>query len=404
MWAPNKQVHFIDLRVQVVRRTSDTCAGMIPSNMTNPEGERFPLSRIELLAIFTFWTLMALLSAANQLLDPRMAMLRPALPAAPVALAFLQAYLWALLTPLIFWVSGRYTISREHWIKRLLLSLLLAIVISLAIDTLLAALRMALFDPPHRRMRRGGGPGPMAGIRRLWFLDDLTIFLAILAVGYARVYFYRYQSRQAEAIQLTAQLADARLSALRTQLNPHFLFNTLNAISALVEKDPRGVRRMIARLSELLRQTLDDEPGHQASLGEELRFVQRYLDIMQIRFPDTLDVTVSVDTAVMAAIVPRLVLQPLVENAIKHGGIEERGHARIEIAARRQDSRLVLTVQDDGPGPDGSAARGAGTGLSNTRERLRALYGEQQSVTLRRADGGGTIAEVIIPYVTRSDR
>ncbi len=371
--------------------------------MSHPENDRFPLSHVELLAIFGFWTFMALLSSANHLLDPRMAMLQPALPAGPLAMAFLQAYTWALLTPLIFLLSGRFAIARETWFARVLASLVIGLLVAAAVDTLLAVARFELFEPPPFARRRPR-PGPFAGIRRFWFLDDFTVFIAVLAVGYARVYFYRYQNRQAETVRLAAQLADARLAALRTQLNPHFLFNTLNAISALVEKDPRGVRRMITRLSELLRQTLEDSGRHETSLSEELKFVQHYLDIMQIRFPDTLDVEVGVAADVIAARVPKLVLQPLVENAIKHGGIEETGHARIRITAQRQGEHLMLTVQDDGPGPEGRQARGGGTGLRNIRERLHAMYGEQQSVTLRAAPGGGTIAEVMIPYAARSDR
>ncbi len=373
--------------------------GRVAYDMTSSAQDRYPLRPVELLAIFAFWTFMAVLSAANQLLDPRLGMLRSALPAAPLAFALVQAYTWALLTPLIFWLSGRFTIVREQWVQRLLLSMLLAIILAAAVDTLLAVLRHEMFDLRPRGRRPP--PGALAGLRRLWFLDDLTIVIAILAVGYARVYFYSFQNRQAEAIRLTAQLADARLSALRTQLNPHFLFNTLNAVSALVEKDPRGVRRMIARLSELLRQTLDQSGEHETPLRDELKFVEHYLDIMQIRFPDTLSVQTSVDTAVLDAIVPKLVLQPLVENAIKHGGIEERGSSQIEITAERQNDELVLSVRDDGPGPDGSATRGAGTGLRNTRERLVALYGDRQSVTLTAAPGGGTLAEVRIPYVAR---
>jgi LytS/YehU family sensor histidine kinase len=240
-------------------------------------------------------------------------------------------------------------------------------------------------------------------------MNDFLVFIAVLAGGVARDYFLRYQSRreqtillQAQAAQLQAQLADARLAALRTQLNPHFLFNTLHAVSALVERDPRGVRRMIARLSELLRTTLDGADEQVVPLGQELTFTHRYLEIMQIRFQGRLSIQSQVEPSALDALVPNLILQPLVENAIKHGvsKIDEEG--RIEIHARREGDRLLMCVRDNGPRVTEVLAA-EGVGLRNTRERLEQLYGADQSLTLRAAEDGGVIAEVILPFRKRNE-
>jgi LytS/YehU family sensor histidine kinase len=221
----------------------------------------------------------------------------------------------------------------------------------------------------------------------------------------AREYSLRLRARreeaarlQAETAQLQAQLAEARLSALRSQIDPHFLFNTLNAVSALVERDPRGVRRMIARLSELLRHSLEGAGEPVVTLRQELDFVERYLEIMRIRFQGSLEVETRVDEATLDALVPNLILQPLVENAAKHGVGRQRGVGRIEIEARREGGRVVLTVRDNGPGMEGGAPAREGVGLSNTRERLARLYGEAGTLVLRPVEGGGVEAEVSLPW------
>jgi len=206
---------------------------------------------------------------------------------------------------------------------------------------------------------------------------------------------------------------------LSAQLNPHFLFNTLHAVSSLVERDPRGVRRMIARLSELLRVTLEGTSEQEIALSRELELLQLYLDIMQVRFQGRLDVDIQVDADVMDALVPNFVLQPLVENAVMHGVSKVEGAGRIELRARCVGGDVVITVRDNGPGldpaiaPDGTARltangngappSGGGVGLSNTRARLEQLYGAEQHLSLRRAAEGGTVAEIVLPYHTAAD-
>jgi signal transduction histidine kinase len=376
------------------------------SNSVKP-GDHFPLRRSELLLVVAFWTFLAVLTAANGILDPRGRGPQPIVPGAPVAIAFIASYLWAALTPFIFWLSGRFSMDHSNRAVRILVLVGIGVLVAMAVEMVLSYLRFEVFFAPPPR--RGPGFSPLFGVRRLLWLDDLIIYFAILATGYARNYFLRFRARQddavrlqAQAAQLQAQLVEARLSALRTQLNPHFLFNTLHAVSSLVERDPRGVRRMIARLSELLRYTLDGAEEHEVPLEQELGFVERYLEIMQIRFQGRLVVDTRVEPDVLDALVPNLILQPLVENAIKHGVGEITDAGRIEIRARREGDRIVLSVRDNGPAAAEDAPAGEGVGLRNTRARLAQLYGPHQRLTLRPAERG-FIAEVELPYHTGAD-
>lgn len=363
----------------------------------------------ELLVVFAFWTFMAILTSANALLDPRGRGLQPVLPSAPIVLAFAESYLWALVTPVVFWLSRRYALERSNWMPRIVLFLGIGVVVSIVMQSLAAYLRFSVFFTP--RFPRPSEPLFLVSIERLWWLDDLVIFIAILAAGFARDYFLRYSARveeavrlQAHAAQLQAQLAEVRLATLRNQLDPHFLFNTLNAVSSLVERDPRGVRRMITRLSELLRHTLEGADEQEVPLDEELGVLDRYLEIMRIRFQGNLEATTEVEPGVRDALVPNLILQPLVENSIKHGIGKLGTGGRIVVSAHRDGDRVVLSVRDNGPPGAASEAESSGAvGLRNTRARLLELYGEDQSFSLISVEGGGMIAEVVLPYHTRAD-
>ncbi len=368
---------------------------------------RTPLSRTELLLIVAFWTFMAVLSAANGLLDPRDRLFQPVSASSPVLQAFIESYLWALLTPGIFMLSDRFSMLRSNWLPRLALLLGAGVVLAIMVDSVHAWLRFSVFYTST--VRPAPPVGPWVSARRFFFLNDFVVYLAVLAAGVARAYSVRYRARQEDATQLRAQaaqlqmqLAEARLAALRSQLDPHFLFNTLHAVSSLVERDPRGVRRMIARLSELLRHRLESDGEQETTLEEELDFVARYLEIMQIRFQGRLDVVTEVDPETRSALVPNLILQPLVENALKHGVGRTEAVGHITIRTRREGDRIVLSVQDNGPGL-GDAAPTEGVGLRNSRGRLAHLYGEEQSLELRPAAGGGVIAEVSLPYHTGAD-
>jgi two-component system LytT family sensor kinase len=365
--------------------------------------QRFPLRPAELAAIILFWLFFAVLNAAGRLIDPRIPGLRPEVTHAVLILSFIEYALWALLTVPIVWLAHRFTISSSERASRLLFFLAVGVLLAILVDTISSQFRAHLLPPPPGRPPRG----MFTNIIRFEFLDDFMVYLAVLGAALARDYFLRYQARleettrlQSQAARLEAQLAEARLDALRTQLNPHFLFNTLNAVSTLVERDPRGVRRMIARLSELLRHTLDETDEQEIPLDRELDLLRRYLEIMEVRFQGRLAVTLNIAEDVRDALVPNLVLQPLVENALKYGATGAEGEGRVEVSARRDGDVVHLEVRDNGPGPV-APSTSSGVGIKNTVARLEQLYGTKQRFSLRAADGGGAIAEVELPYHTQ---
>lgn len=348
------------------------------------------LSTREIAIITAFWTSLAALTVLNRLFDPRSEGLRVIARSGPVVLPFVEAWLWAALTPLVFWISSRSSAAMSR-AARIALLVAAGLAIAIFVDVALDLARDVVFAP-----RRRGGPS-FAPFRFARFgpLNQLLIYGAVLAAGLAREYFLREQRRAREAVHLEALLAHARLNALRMQLNPHFLFNTLNAVSALVERDPSGVRKMIARLSELLRHTLDTKSPDEVALRDELSFLQRYLDIMAVRFQGKLRVSTSVDDSVLNARVPVFILQPLVENALEHGVNRSSGAAEIDVHAHREGETLVVSVRDRGPGLD---AQPEGIGLTNTRARIAALYGDRASVTLASLPEGGAAAELRLPW------
>jgi two-component system LytT family sensor kinase len=383
---------------------------------TEPNGHPQPMSRAELLGVFAFWTMLAVLTAANRLADQREPALNVVSRTVPVALAFQQMYTWAVLTPLVFWLAGRFSIDKSNAVPRLALLFAIGVVVAFSVDRLNSSLitafhvrpRMAGPAPP------GGGPGSSGFFSVLhgpMIVNHFILYIGVLSAGFARDYFLRYSSHeretarlQSETAQLRAQLAEAKLTALNAQLNPHFLFNTLHAVSSLVERDPRGVRRMIARLSELLRYTLDGGHEPEVTVGQEIAFLERYLEIMQIRFEGRLEIDVQVGDDARDALVPSLILQPLVENAVKHGVEKVSGTGRIEITAMRSDDQLVLSVCDNGPGPSNVDNRDErGVGLRNIRQRLEQLYGGAHSLTLLERPGGGTIARIEMPFRSRAE-
>ncbi|HYE58440.1 MAG TPA: histidine kinase, partial [Rhodothermales bacterium] len=203
---------------------------------------------------------------------------------------------------------------------------------------------------------------------------------------------------------LEAQLAQAALASLRAQLQPHFLFNTLNAISTLLGERPVEARRALAELAELLRETLTRGETVETTLEEELDWIERYLELQSLRYGDRLRVEIEVTPGVLAALVPTMLLQPLVENALQHGITARRGTGRLRIAADRSGQALRLVVEDDGPGPVLEEERREGVGLSNTRRRLHVLYGEAGRLELCPAEGGGTASVVELPFHTGPPR
>ena len=229
------------------------------------------------------------------------------------------------------------------------------------------------------------------------FPFNLLIYGVIVSIAHAIDYYRKYHDRTVQALELEKHLAEARLQSLLHQLKPHFLFNTLNGIASLMHTDVEAADRMLVRLSELLRLTMNQTGQPLARLRDELAFIDRYLEIERIRFRDRLTATVDVAPEVLDAAVPSLILQPLVENAIRHGIEPHARPGRIELTGERQGNDVVLTVRDNGGGlPAGGFTR-QGIGLTNTQNRLQELYGPSQRLELANHPDGGLIVRLAIP-------
>jgi sensor histidine kinase YesM len=309
----------------------------------------------------------------------------------------IYAYLWAALTPVVLQLGRRFRMERTSLARTLPLhiaaSLLVALVHRGSYGIIFGAYRLVYEAEPFT------SEGLLRSL--LSFIDyGILLYWMILVVDYALDYYRKYGEKELKASQLQAQLAEAHLQSLKMQLHPHFLFNTLNAISVLIKKDPEVARQTLSRLSDLLRMTLDHAGDQLVSLESELEFLDRYLKIEQTRFEDRLAIEMHIEPEALDARVPSLILQPLVENAIKHGVNEQLGRAVIGISAYRVNGELRLEVRDNGKGlENGAKDRGKeGIGLSNTRSRLQQLYGEHHRFEVATAEEGGVIAAVNIPY------
>ena len=310
-------------------------------------------------------------------------------------------FLWALGTIPIFWACVELHPRKVNWSTvvggHLALAFVLAYVVSLGRNALASGLTV-LWPPPDSSGALPWTP-PLEVLVNLEFLNQLVPYLVLLVFGFVREGYLRGRARQKQAErlereteQLRSKLTAARLESLRMQLNPHFFHNTLHTISTMAGRDPEGIRRATARLSDLMRHVLSTSDQQETPLDEELRVLESYLDIQQLRLDDRLEVTFDVDPAVRSALVPTLLLQPLAENAVKHGfeGTDESGH--LSIRAMRDEDTLVLVVADDGAGlpengtlPENgdlpeATADGNGIGLQNIAERLDSLYGEDASI------------------------
>jgi signal transduction histidine kinase len=306
-------------------------------------------------------------------------------------------YGWALLTPVIGWTIRRLNPDGRPLLSRVAIHGGLAVLFSLFHSTAIMGFRHLIGFHP-------GVPlsfNMFANFAMFTLSTNLLGYGAIIGIVYATDFYRRYRERELLASQLAAQLAQARLSALRMQLNPHFLFNAMNTISMQVRKSANDdAVRMLAGLSDLLRYMLEDSRPTEVPLSEELVFVERYLAIEQVRFQDRLRIEVDAGPGTPQALVPTLILQPLVENAIRHGISRRVQAGRVTIRARRTDDELIMQVEDDGPGlaSDMTPTPGTGLGLKNTRARLEQFYRDNQSLELAEAPGGGTLVTVRLPY------
>ncbi|HET6229520.1 MAG TPA: histidine kinase [Longimicrobiaceae bacterium] len=305
-------------------------------------------------------------------------------------------YVWALTIPFLQWFVRKVPIDRHRWVPGAALHLAVGVAVVLVNRHLVLAIQWFL---PYRLFVMGN-PFPqyfLQGASR-GIATDLPLYVVLLGLAYLVEYYSRYRERELAASELRRQLVEAQLQALRMQLNPHFLFNAMNSIAMLVrgQRNPEAVR-MLAGLSDLLRSVLEEKPPLEVPLRDELHFLERYLAIEQVRCADRLNVRMEVAPDLLDARVPNLILQPLVENAIKHGVARRSAATLVAIGAERRNGSMVLTVRDDGPGLEGEAPEGVG--MRNTRARLAQMYaGEHHSLDLANAHGGGALATIELPY------
>ncbi len=336
--------------------------------------------RVLLLAALA-WTLIALYFATQAYFNPAF-MSRP--PWKDVlAVNFTYYYLWGVATPVVAWLARRFPLrSITAFGVHALASIALTAIQLFIAEAILWRFTGAGF-------RHGSFPASLKIALTANFHGSLPTYWLILAAYLAWTY-------ARNASRLETQLATAQLDALKMQLNPHFLFNTLNSVSSLMYVDVDAADAMLARLSEFLRLTLDRPIAPRIPLHQELDFVQRYLEIERIRFEERLRVTVDVERSAEDVLVPALILQPLVENAIHHGISKRTDGGSIVIRARREEHWLHLLVRDDGDADDQAGTLRERVGLGNTRARLQALYGDQHRLDYGAKDKGFAV-EIAIP-------
>ena len=312
---------------------------------------------------------------------------------------------WAPLTPIIIWLARHYSLIGDAWKSNLLVHVLPFLLISVAHTA--AATAITGYVQPFDDM--GTSPKtfwPSFVSRVPGFLaSDLLVYAGVIGVWYALDYYRKYREREVVATRLEAQLAQAQLDALRMQLHPHFLFNTLNSIVGLVRDNKNSAAvNMLVGLGDLLRHTLEHSSRQQVELREELNFIKLYLSIQEMRFSDRLQIEFDIDPATTKAMVPNLILQPLTENALRHGFARSADRGVVGISSAVADGHLRLIVYDNGAGlPDDWQLNGSrGIGLANTVARLHQLYDDDHQFDIRNRDGGGVEAVIVMPLRTSS--
>jgi two-component sensor histidine kinase len=317
---------------------------------------------------------------------------------------------WLLFLPAVAWLAFRFPIERKRLVRNVgiqMLGCLLVVGSNRAASRIVARVFPAAQrserpgGPPESRTERLGPPGGLGVFFGLRAALDVLVYWSLVGVCQAITNFRSSEERERRAAELEARLTSAQVQALRMQINPHFLFNTLNSIATLVYVNPRAADEMLGDLSELLRRSLDSMEEQEIPLAQELEFIGAYLSIEQKRFGERLRVEQSVPDELMKAMVPALILQPLVENAIRHGIEPQRGPGLVSIEAKQEDKHLHLIVRDNGRGLPGADLNGSvrqGIGLANTEARLRGLYGQDQSFAFERAEPQGCRVEIHLPF------
>lgn len=363
--------------------------------MASTVSERGPVTKW--LIVFAVWTLFGLFFASqfalqNQLSENPISFWRI------LSWQLVSGYAWFIASPLILWLSKRNPFEDGKWKSSVPIHVLASIIVSLgvlAIDTYLL--------PKLGYLARYQLNSFWETYKILFFVNfhfSIAIYWGVVAIHQAILYYRKYRERELKTSQLEARLAQSRLQVLKMQLHPHFLFNTLNAISELVHRDPDRADRMLTDLSDLLRMSFENLEVQEIPLKQELEFLRKYLEIEETRFHDRLKVRMDIAPDTLDASVPNMILQPLVENAIKHGISPKADGGHIDIGATRENGHLEITVTDDGVGVTSRDLKKIqeGVGLSNTRRRLKHLYGPGHRFELVPQGEHGVSVKLDIPY------
>ena len=340
-------------------------------------------------------TLVGLFFTSQVYANPEMRRMIPFKRALAINLTYY--WFWGAAVPLVVALGRRFRFDAGRWGRAVVVHLLASAAISAAIIVATEVVLTDLLAVRHAPLLEVVRYAFAANFHSLW-----PTYWLILAGFYAFDYYVKFRDREVRASQLEARLAEAQLRALRMQLQPHFLFNTLNSISSLMYHDLEAADSMMTRLADFLRLTLESEGAQEVTLGRELEFVERYLEIERIRFEDRLAVELDVEESALAGMVPSLVLQPLVENALRHGIDRRPEGGRIALLARREAGKLRLTISNDGPaGAAAESKERQRVGLSNTRERLAQLYGGGYLLRFEERTEGGAVVTLELPWRTK---
>jgi len=313
---------------------------------------------------------------------------------------------WVPITPVIFYAAERFPFRRDRLAQSTWTHFGIALLIAVVIEVLWLQISFGIqgYLEPEALARMQNNRAEVYSVAVLSrLLGDAFIYAAVLGVATTLGYHRRFRERELRTAQLEAQLALAQVQALKMQVHPHFLFNTLHAVTVLIREDPAGATRVVTRLGDLLRLTLSRATTAQVSFRRELEILTLYLEIERTRFHDRLEIAYDVQPSTLGALVPDLILQPLVENAIRHGVSPNAGTGRIEVRSRRERDSLTLEIRDNGTGLAAGGGRPDGIGLTTTRARLERLYGHHQELTLENLPEGGCVARIRIPFQLTTD-
>lgn len=350
---------------------------------------------IQVLLVFAAWTFLAALSASQTAVylsqRGQTIVWRELLTG-----SFADWYTCALFTPLFFWLARRYPIDRTSW--------RVTVPLTIAVTSVCVVLKYAVLVPIEHAFGLDTGASLSSALARNFATESMA-FWAVIGIVHAFEFNRRYREREVAAADLRAQLSEAQLEALRSQIHPHFLFNTLHGISTLMHRDVDAADTMLTRLSDLLRLTIQHRGQNEITLRDELALMGEYIEIMRVRFGDRLAVNQTIHPEALDALVPQFILQPLLENAFDHGIARTAGPGTIEISAIPADGKLEISISDNGLNTNGSTAgvKRHGIGLANTRRRLEQLYGPAQSISLEKLPERGTRVVVSIPLHTSSE-